>query len=81
MSFFSALSKFAAKPREADDIARAYARLFETADGKTVLEHLHAYAVFRVNDPNIPDNHLHFLDGQRQLVLFICQMTAKGKQP
>jgi hypothetical protein len=75
----SAIAKFLVQPKEKTDIARAFARAFETQDGKTVLEHLHQHTLFRVTDPNLPPDQLRFLEGQRQLVLFICQMIAKGK--
>lgn len=73
----NALKKLSAR-RDGDAIARAYARLFGTDDGKIVLEHLHNHVLFRLTDPQLPPASLRFLEGQRQLVLFICQMIAQA---
>ena len=75
---FSALQRFLGNPREGDDVARVFARVFNTEDGRTVLDYLHRHSIFRVIDPQMTEENLRFLEGQRQLVLFICQMAAKG---
>lgn len=77
MHFFG-LKRFRDPPRESDDIARAYARLFNSDDGKIVLEHLHQHSLFRLTDPQLPEAQLRFIEGQRQLVLFMCQMATKA---
>ena len=78
---FSALKRFSDKQRKGEDIARAFARCFATDDGQIVLAHLHDHVLFRMTDPNIPARQLRFLEGQRQLVLFICQTISKSTQP
>ena len=78
---FSALRRFGRNPVDADRIARAFARCFATDDGRQVLEHLHRQALFRVTDPGLPHDQLRFIEGQRQLVLWICQMAASGAHP
>ena len=75
----SALKKFLGKSRDTDSVSRAFARCFQSADGQIVLEHLHQQTLFRVIDPMMPGDHIRFLEGQRQLVLWMCQMIAKGK--
>jgi len=75
---FTAVKRFLGKPRESDDIARAFARVFNSEDGRVILEYLHQHSLFRTTDPHIDEGHLRFIEGQRQMVLFICQMTAKG---
>jgi hypothetical protein len=75
----SALKKFATRSREPDDMARTFARCFKTLDGQAVLDQLHAQTLFRVIDPHTDDRNLRFLEGQRQLTLWICQMIAKGQ--
>lgn len=77
---FSAIKRFSDKQRESGDIARAFFRLFNTDDGKIVLEHLHNHVLFRTTDSIITEEHLRFLEGQRQLVLFICQTMNKANQ-
>ena len=75
----SALKKFAVKSRAPDDMARTFARCFKTLDGQVVLDQLHAQTLFRVTDPHTDGANLRFLEGQRQLTLWICQMIAKGQ--
>jgi hypothetical protein len=75
----TALRKFLFGRMPADDVARAYARCFGSRDGQLVLEHLHHITVFRVTDPVMDNKALRQLEGQRQLVLFICQQLAKAK--
>lgn len=78
---FSALRRFSSKPANPDALAQKFARCFNTEDGKAVLEHLHQHTFFRVIDPMMPEQNLRFVEGQRQLVLWLCQMIAKGKNP
>ncbi|MDB5477731.1 MAG: hypothetical protein JWM96_226 [Alphaproteobacteria bacterium] len=75
---FSAIKRFSAK-RESDDLARAFARCFQEHDGQVVLEYLHQHVFFRSTDPAQTDAQLRFAEGQRQLLLFICQLIAKGR--
>ena len=75
---FSAFKRFTTKTRDNDDLAHVYARLFRTTDGQAVLEHLHQQTLFRLTDPFVTTDQLRFIEGQRQLVLLICQMMAKA---
>ena len=74
-----ALRKFLPGLIQRDDIAKAYARCFNSRDGQTVLEHLHHVVLFRVTDPQLEPQALRQLEGQRQLVLYMCQQMAKGQ--
>lgn len=78
---FSAVKRFSARQRKGEETARAFARCFATEDGQIVLEYLHQQVLFRTSDPNMPEAHLRFLEGQKQLVLLICQMMAKPTNP
>lgn len=81
MQVDSALKKFLGKTRPQETVARAFARCFGSPDGKIVLEHLHQQTLCRVTDPVTAADNLRFLEGQRQLVLWIVQMIAKGHSP
>lgn len=76
----TALRKFLFGQPALDDIARSYARCFGGPDGQAVLEHLHNITLFRITDPMMDGVALRQLEGQRQLVLFICQQVAKARQ-
>lgn len=76
-----ALQRFSRKQRARDDIAKAFARCFRTHDGQIVLEQLHQQTLFRITDPMTSQDNLRFLEGQRQLVLWICQMIATAHTP
>lgn len=75
---FSALKRFSLT-RESEAVTRAFIRCFNTEDGKIVLEHLHNQTLFRISDPGIAEDQLRFLEGQRQLVMMICQIISKSQ--
>lgn len=75
-----ALGKFLYGALHKDDVARSYARCFNSRDGQVVLEHLHHITLFRFTDPLMDSVALRQLEGQRQLVLFMCQQMAKGQK-
>lgn len=75
----SALQKFTGKTKPQDAVARSFARCFTSPDGQIVLEHLHQQTLCRVTDPVTAHDNLRFLEGQRQLVLWMIQMIAKGQ--
>lgn len=78
---FSAFKRFSNKQRKSEDIARAFFWCFSTEEGQVVLGHLHDHVLFRITDPNMTAEQLRFVEGQRQLVLFICQTISKHNQP
>jgi hypothetical protein len=75
-----ALGKFLNGPLSKEDVMKSYVRCFNSRDGQMVLEHLHHITLFRVTDPLMDSAGLRQLEGQRQLVLFICQQMAKGQK-
>jgi len=75
------LKKFLGQTRPQDAVARSFARCFQSPDGQAVLEHLHQQTLGRVTDPVTSPDNLRFLEGQRQLVLWLMQMIAKGRSP
>lgn len=62
-----------------DAVARAYARLFATDDGRLVMAHLQGQTFLRSLSPDTPDSHLRFIEGQRALVHTILRFIAIGK--
>ena len=62
-----------------DTIARAYARLFSTEDGKLVMAHLQGQTFLRMHTPDTPDSHIRFTEGQRALVNTMLRFMAIGK--
>lgn len=81
MAIRAILKKFTGKTRNAENVTRSFARCFQSPDGQIVMEHLYQQTLGRVTDPVTNDTHLRFLEGQRQLVLWMAQMTAKGQNP
>ena len=68
---------------EVDDgrvLARQYARLFGSADGEAVLDHLKALTLTRCLGPDAGDAALRHLEGQRHLVLHILAQAARGRE-
>ncbi len=62
-----------------DTVARAYARLFSTEDGKMVMAHLQGQTFLRMHTPETPDSHIRFTEGQRALVNTMLRFIAIGK--
>ena len=62
------------------EIRLAYARCFTSPDGQRVLQHLRAMTLERAMGPNVSADHLRHIEGQRQLVSTIEQLTERGRQ-
>lgn len=62
------------------EIRLAYARCFSSPDGQRVLAHLRSMTLERAMGPNVSAEHLRHVEGQRQLVSTIEQLTARGRQ-
>jgi len=60
-------------------LAHAFARCFAGGDGQQVLGHLRALTLERALGPDAPDSLLRHLEGQRQLVLTIQALIARGR--
>lgn len=74
------LATVAPPPRaDRDAVARAYARLFDTDDGRLVMAHLQGQTLLRAVTPETPDSHIRFIEGQRALMHTILRFVAVGK--
>ncbi len=68
-----------ALPDPGRELRLAYARCFSGADGKQVLAHLRAITLERALGPGAPSETLRHIEGQRQLVSYIAQLTDQGR--
>lgn len=72
-----------APPPPGDDerlqLARAFARVFSGSEGEWVLGHLKALTLDRCLGPEASDGALRALEGQRQLVLHVLSLVARGR--
>ena len=60
-------------------LAPSFARCFGTEDGQRVLGHLRALTLERALGPDAPESMLRHLEGQRQLVLTVQSLIARGR--
>jgi hypothetical protein len=65
---------------EHEQIARAFARLFSSDDGRLVLGHLQALTFQRALSSGALDTELRYAEGQRALVAQILRLIDKGRQ-
>lgn len=63
------------------DLARAAARLLDSADGRRVLAHLRRLTLERALGPDAPEPALRHLEGQRALILSLEALAARGRSP
>lgn len=63
----------------ADDPAPSFARCFAGPDGARVLAALRAMTLERALGPDATDAALRHLEGQRQLVVTILALAARGR--
>lgn len=61
-------------------LARAAARVFSGCEGEWVLAHLKALTLDRCLGPDASDGALRALEGQRQLVLHLLSLAARGRE-
>ena len=66
---------------ERRDVERAYARIFTSDDGKTVLGHLQNLTFARAYGADAPEGHLRYAEGQRALVGTILRLVNAGRNP
>lgn len=64
---------------EQKDIARCFARLFSTEDGKIVLSHLQSITFQRAHSCHAPEAELRHSEGQRALVAQILRLIDRGR--
>jgi hypothetical protein len=68
-----------AAAHEADaELARAFGNCFRGNHGGRVLRHLRALTLDRVLGPESPDTLLRYIEGQRQLVAYICALVERA---
>lgn len=61
------------------NLARAFARTFNSPDGQRVLAHLRSITFDRYFGPEATESTLRYVEGQRALVASIEAFIAKGK--
>ncbi|MCW8915044.1 MAG: hypothetical protein OQK24_04230 [Magnetovibrio sp.] len=61
------------------ELKLAYARCFSSEQGKQVISHLRAMTLDRALGPNVSAETLRHIEGQRQLVSYICQLINRGR--
>lgn len=67
-------------PEHAEDVKRAYARLFSTRDGQRVLAHLQRTVFDRVEGVEASDARLRDLNAQRRLLNTIKGYIDQGEE-
>ena len=67
--------------RDFSDIAKSYARLFASEDGRRVLDHLQLTTLHRAYGPDGSDGHIRHLEGQRYLLSQILRFIDRCKTP
>lgn len=65
---------------EREQVEKAYARLFATEDGRTVLGHLQSVAFMRAYSAESTDEQIRYAEGQRALVAHIMRLVNAGRQ-
>ena len=66
------------KPKDEENLNALFHALFSTSGGSHVLKHLKALTLEAVAGPEITDQHLRHLEGQRYLVGLIQRRFNKG---
>jgi hypothetical protein len=70
-----------AAAHEADtELARAFGSCFRGSHGSRVLKHLRTLTLDRVLGPESPDTLLRYVEGQRQLVAYICTLVERANR-
>jgi hypothetical protein len=70
----------AAEEESDAELARAFAGCFRGSHGRRVLRHLRALTLERVLGPESPDTLLRYVEGQRQLVAYICTLVERANR-
>ena len=70
-------------PRKSElrEIEKAFTRLFLTEDGQKVLAHLQTMTFQRALGPNVADQELRYLEGQRSMIATILRLIDRGRTP
>lgn len=62
-----------------DDLARCAARIFASADGQRLLDHLERVFLLRRVPPQASDQELRHIEGQRHLVAHLQSLITRGR--
>ena len=65
---------------EQKDMARVFARLFSTEDGRKALAYLQVMTFQRALGAAAPDEQLRYMEGQRAMVATILRLIDRGRQ-
>lgn len=60
------------------ELATVFARCFVSADGRQVLGHLRRLTIEKALGPQASEALMRYAEGQRQLVLYVEALVAKG---
>lgn len=63
-----------------NDIAKSYARIFASDDGKRVLDHMQISTLYRAYGPDSPDATLRHMEGQRYFLTQVLNHIERGRQ-
>jgi len=64
---------------EQKNIDRLFTRVFSNDDGQKILAYLHHITTNRVTAPNVSEEQLRHMEGQRALLQTIEKLTARGR--
>ena len=64
---------------EADELAKIYARVFTSDDGKKIMAHLNGIAFHRAAPSDAPDSVLRYMEGHRGLLARMVQLIERGQ--
>ena len=70
--------KVAAAHEAESELVRAFGGCFRGSHGSLVLRHLRSLTLDRALGPDSPDTLLRYVEGQRQLVAYICALAARA---
>lgn len=62
------------------ELVRAFGGCFCGSHGSLVLRHLRSLTLDRVLGPESPDTLLRYVEGQRQLVAYICALVERANR-
>ena len=68
-------------PFDKAQLVKIAARLFQSHEGRYLLDYLRAITIERTLGPETSDTLLRHLEGQRQLVAMLAKMVEHGANP
>lgn len=64
---------------ELQQVQKSYARIFTSAEGQKVLDHLHRTVFMRALPADASDKQIRYLEGQRAIVAQILRHIVAGR--